>query len=229
MIDPTTLSTPLLFDACLRLGVGVRSAPAGLRPVRSGMLTYGRVRPAQHFGSVDVFLEAFERAEPGDVLVVDNGARVDEGCVGDLTILEARAAGLRGVLVWGLHRDTAELREIGFPVFSYGAVPMGPQRLDERSADALERARFGDWFATDEDVVLADDDGAIFVPAARAPELVAVAHEIHVTERRQAEEIRAGKTLRQSLQFSRFLSERERDPDRTFRQHLREVGGEIEE
>jgi len=229
VIDPTTLSTPLFFDACLRLGVASRSAPAGLRPVAPGMLVFGRVCPAQHFGSVDVFLEAFERAQPGDVLVVDNGARQDEGCVGDLTILEARAAGLRGVLVWGLHRDTPELRAIGFPVFSYGAVPMGPQRLDERSEDALSRARFGEHFATTEDVVLADEDGAIFAPAERAEEILAVAGEIRAVERRQAEEIKAGRTLRESVQFARFLAEREADPSRTFRQHLREVGGEIEE
>jgi regulator of RNase E activity RraA len=39
------------------------------------------VCPAQHAGSVDVFLEAFGTAAPGDVLVVDNGGRLDESCV----------------------------------------------------------------------------------------------------------------------------------------------------
>ena len=50
----------------------------------------GRALPARHSGSVDVFLEAFTAAQPGDVLVVDNGGRVDEACVGDLTVLEAQ-------------------------------------------------------------------------------------------------------------------------------------------
>jgi hypothetical protein len=54
--------------------------------------------------SVDVFLEAVRRGRPGDVLVVDNGGRADEACIGDLVVLEATAAGLAG-LVGGRVRD----------------------------------------------------------------------------------------------------------------------------
>jgi regulator of RNase E activity RraA len=42
----------------------------------------------------------------GDVLVVDNGGRLDEACVGDLVALEAKHAGVAGIAIWGLHRDT---------------------------------------------------------------------------------------------------------------------------
>ena len=67
-------------------------------------------------------------AAPGDVLVVDNGGRLDEACVGDLVVLEAQAASLEGMVVWGLHRDTGDIRAIGLPVFSLGARPNGPRR-----------------------------------------------------------------------------------------------------
>jgi hypothetical protein len=50
---------------------------------------------------VDIFLEALEGAAPGNVLVVDNGGRLDEACVGDLVVLEAQAAGLEGIVIWG--------------------------------------------------------------------------------------------------------------------------------
>lgn len=56
--------------------------------------------PARHHGSVDVFLEALRRAEQGDVLVIDNGGRSDEACIGDLAVLEAEAAGLAGLVAW---------------------------------------------------------------------------------------------------------------------------------
>ena len=102
----TDLSTPLVADACVRLGVPLRVAPPGIGAVVPGHRVAGRALPARHYGSVDVFLEAFGHAEPGDVLVVDNGDRTDEACVGDLVILEAAAVGLTGLVIWGLHRDT---------------------------------------------------------------------------------------------------------------------------
>ena len=105
----------------------------------------GRACPARHVGSVDILLEALETAAPGDVLVVDKGGQLDEACVGDLVVLEAQAAGLEGIVIWGLHRDTADIRTIGFPVFSLGAIPTGPQRLEVRLHDALESATMGDW------------------------------------------------------------------------------------
>ena len=161
------LSTPLVADACVRCGVPLRAAPTGIRAVVAGQRVAGRVLPARHYGSVDVFLEALGRAGAGDVLVIDNGGRTDEACVGDLAVLEARAAGVAGLVVWGLHRDTPELAAIGLPVFSYGSCPAGPGRLDEREPEALATARFGEHLASSGDIVFADDDGVVFVPAPR--------------------------------------------------------------
>lgn len=67
------------------------------------------------------------------MLVVDNGGRLDEASADDLVALEAQAAGMEGMVIWGLHRDTADIRAIGLPVFSLGAIPTGPLRLDARA------------------------------------------------------------------------------------------------
>src|SRR6201997_3037462 len=139
------LSTPLIADAALRLKIPVRISPPGIGPVTANQRLAGPVLPVRHFGSVDVFLEAMQSAHRGDVLVIDNGGRLDEGCIGDLTALEAKHHGLTGIIVWGAHRDTAELREIALSIFSYGACSSGPQRLDSRDALALHSARFGNF------------------------------------------------------------------------------------
>ncbi|MET9954824.1 RraA family protein [Streptomyces sp. NPDC006339] len=224
------LSTPLVADACVRLRVPLRAAPAGVRPVVPGHRVAGRALPVRHYGSVDVFLEAFTtHATPGDVLVIDNDGREDEACVGDLAVLEAQAAGLAGVVVWGLHRDTADLREIDLPVFSYGAHAPGPVRLDPRGPEALRTARFGAHTVGADDVVFADDDGVLFVAADRVDTVLDTAETIFRTERNQARRIRAGETLREQTRFDAYLRRRAEDPEYTFRQHLRGIGGAIEE
>ncbi|MYZ37220.1 MULTISPECIES: dimethylmenaquinone methyltransferase [unclassified Streptomyces] len=224
-----TLTTAHVADACIRARVPVRCAPPAVRSVVPGGRVVGRVAPARHAGSVDIFLEAFEQAAPGDVLVVDNGGRTDEACVGDLVVLEAGAAGLAGVVIWGLHRDTADIREIGLPVFSAGSTPTGPQRLDARSEGAVESATVGEWTVGHEDLVLGDDDGVLFVPADRAEDLFTLAESIRDTERRQAERIRSGVSLRSQVRFDTYLAARRQTPSLTFRDHLRAVGGAIEE
>jgi 4-hydroxy-4-methyl-2-oxoglutarate aldolase len=224
------LSTPLIADACVRLGLALRAASSGIEPVSAdGVHAAGRALPVQHFGSVDIIMEAMTDARKGDVLVIDNGGRKDEACIGDLTVLEAQACGLAAIVVWGCHRDTEELRNIRFPVFSCGTYPLGPTRLDPRSADALHFAHFGDFQVTKTDIVFADHDGVFFAPGENADEVISVARAVQKTERRQAKEIQSGNKLRDQLRFEKYLRKRKSDPSYTFRRHLREIGGAIEE
>ena len=223
------LSTPLIADAGLRLKIPLGISPPGIRPVAPNQRLAGPVLPVRHFGSVDVFLEAMEGAQPSQVLVIDNGGRLDEGCIGDLTALEAEHCGLAGIIVWGAHRDTPELRRIRLPIFSYGVCPSGPQRLDPRDPSALRSARFGNFLVEPGDVVLADDDGCLFAAAAHLDHLLRVAHEIRQRERHQAEAIKSGRSLREQLEFAQYLEKRTADPSYTFREHLRKISGAIEE
>src|SRR5215211_5778796 len=202
------LSTPLIADAALRLKIPFRITPPGIRPVTPNQRLAGPALPVRHFGSVDVFLEAMQGAHPGDVLVIDNGGRLDEGCIGDLTALEAETCGLAGIIVWGAHRDTPELQQIRLPIFSYGTWPSGPQRLDARDSSALQSARFRKFVVERSDIAFADDDGCLFVSAQHASNLLSAAYEIWERERRQAEAIKSGRSLREQLNFAQYLENR---------------------
>jgi len=221
-------TTPLLADGCLRAGVALRTAPAGIRSVIAGQRASGPARPVRHYGSVDVFLEAIARSQDGEILVIDNGGRQDEACIGDLTVLEARAGGLAGMIVWGAHRDTAELIRIGFPVFSYGALPAGPTRLDVRDDRAFGPVSFGGFEVAQGDLVFADEDGVLFVEAAKTARVLSAARSVYETERAQAEQVAAGRNLAVQLDLENFIAERAKNPQLTFREHLRRLKAAIE-
>jgi 4-hydroxy-4-methyl-2-oxoglutarate aldolase len=216
------VSTAACADACVQLGVPLRAMP--LLPVHREWRVDGPARPVLHKGSVDVFLEACESLHVGDVLIVDDGGRTDRACVGDLTALEVRGAGGAGIVVWGCHRDTGQLFEVDLPVFSLGARPNGPASVEDRSGPP----RLGVHPVDEGDVVVGDADGIVLVPVDRAEEIMTVAAEIQATEAGQADAAREGRSLREQLDFAGYLSERERDPSFTLRQHLRRRGGAIE-
>ena len=223
------LTTPHVADACVRTGVDVRCAPCELRALDASTWMVGRVRPARHYGSVDIFLEALEHASPGEALVIDNAGRRNEACIGDLIALETKLAGVAGMIIWGLHRDTKELLEIGLPIFSLGGCPTGPLRLDPREAGALVSARVGSWTVGTDDVAMGDANGVVFLPVARTEEIATMARSIRDTEGAQAAKMRRGTSLRAQLQFSEFLARRASNPAVTLREHLRRIGGAIEE
>ena len=185
----------------------------------------GRAIAVEHRGSVDVFLEAFGRATGGDVLVVDNGGRDDEGCIGDLVALEAANAGLAGIVIWGRHRDSAVLAMLPLGVWSTGTNPVGPAGV---RASAHAEVLVGDAPVSDGDLVVADEDGVLFVPAADAERVLDAAREIESAERRQAERARGGESLRVQLRFDEYLERRAADPGFTFRDHLRAISSHIE-
>ena len=77
--------------------------------------------------------------------------------------------------------------------------------------------------------MFADEDGVLFVASSAIEKVLEAAAAIRRTERAQAEQVKAGRNLRQQLRFSEFLSRRATDPGYSFRQHLRRIGGAIEE
>ena len=224
---PFTLATAAIADASIRLGVPIRTAPVSLVPLTPGVIFHGPARPITHLGSVDVLLETIDDAPAGSVMVIDNGGRHDEACVGDLMVLEAQLARLSAMVIWGRHRDTAQLREIGLPLFSLGSSSFGPRRVPP--AGRPMRSAYLDGAAvTDGDEVFGDDDGVLFLGPDRRAELLELAATIQQTESAQADRMRAGASLREQLDFAGYRRQQALDPGLTLRQHLLTRGNSIE-
>lgn len=220
----SNLTTPHLADGCLASGHPVRIAPAGIRPLAAGMRCFGRAMPLQHLGSIDIFFEAIEEMSEGDVLVVENDGRLDEACIGDIVVLEAKGAGAAGFVVWGCHRDSKELSEIGFPVFSLGTVPTGPnKRAPNRPDDVLTRATIGGNNVTRNDFVVADANGALFLAEDKLDEIISTAMHYRDLEATHLKRMREGAAYRDQTRFETYLARREKDPSYGFREHLKAI------
>src|SRR5687768_16284154 len=189
-------TTPFIVDACAQLSLPVRVGPFGLRCNFPGSLVSGPARPARHSGSVDVFLEAIAASKKGDMLVIDNGGRHDEGCIGDLVVGEAFMSGIAGIVCWGTHRDTAAIHAIGARVWSLGTCPNGPLELRKRSETALVAATVGPVTVTPDDYMFADDDGVAVVATANLSRVIEAAMDIATREGAQAERLMKGELLR---------------------------------
>jgi len=66
--------------------------------------------------------------QAGDILVIDGKADITCALMGSIMIHACKKMGFGGVILDAAHRDTEELLEMGFPVYSVGANPNGPTK-----------------------------------------------------------------------------------------------------
>lgn len=226
-LHETPLPTAAIADAAVRLQIEVPSAPSTMRMLVPGHPVMGPALPVAHEGSVDAFLAVIDDAAAGSVLVVDNGGRDDEACIGDLVALEAQQAGFAGIVIWGRHRDSAQLREIGLPIVSTGAHAYGPRRARESLME--DRAVvLGEVTVTSEDLIALDEDGVLVIGPHHRDEVLALAASIQEKEAEQADLMRAGVSLRRQLRFRDYRERQRAQPGLTLRDHVRAIGGAVE-
>jgi 4-hydroxy-4-methyl-2-oxoglutarate aldolase len=121
------------------------------------------VRTAQHDNLM--LHAAIYRAEPGDVIVVEAGD--DEMAVaGGNVCAVAQRRGVAGFVIDGVVRDVAESRANGFPLFARGLSPIPGGK--EGPGEINSAIRCGGITVNPGDLVVADEEGIVVVPGARA-------------------------------------------------------------
>ncbi|MET8802682.1 RraA family protein [Streptomyces sp. NPDC004546] len=115
---------------------------------------------------------AIHRAAPGSVVVVESGD-LDYALAGGNVCAVARRRGVAAFVADGLIRDLGEVRELAFPVFARGVIPIPGAK---KAVRPLNRAvRCGGVRVESGDVIVADEEGVVAVPASRAEEVLRAA------------------------------------------------------
>lgn len=190
------LSTTNVSDAADALGFRVWTY--GIRPmaerwgkvvgraVTVKMTAAGQTKTKHHLG-----MRAIAASQLGDVVVVDNGGRIDTSCWGGILANGAKMRGIGGVVIDGACRDLDDCIEADFPVFARGAVVATARgRIMEQDTNVL--IQFGGVQVRPGDVVMGDRSGVVVVPWERVDEVLDKAEELYEKEEAMIALIRSG-------------------------------------
>ncbi|MEE1824747.1 isocitrate/isopropylmalate family dehydrogenase [Streptomyces sp. BE20] len=192
------LDTASVSDALDSLGLpGVL---AGLAARVPGARTAGRAytvtyRPVDDTrGGFRNAANYLDEVPAGSFVVVDNGGSTACTNWGSLLTALARSRGARGTAVYGSARDVAEIRAAGYPLFSTGVTMVSGKNRVELDATGRD-VTIGEVTVRPGDVIVADDNGVLVVPAGQAVEVADRAERVEATEAAIAEAVAGGLRL----------------------------------
>jgi 3-hexulose-6-phosphate synthase/6-phospho-3-hexuloisomerase len=165
----------------------------GIKGVRPGLRFAGPAYTCRSLpGDWSKPVRAIDEAQVGDVIVID-AFGVGPAVWGELATQSAQRKGIAGVVIHGASRDTGEIRELGFPLFSLLQMPNAgePKGLGELNVPLHflgMNVRPGDW-------LVGDDDGVVVIPQESAPEWANRAMDVLEKENRLRADIVGGSSL----------------------------------
>jgi 4-hydroxy-4-methyl-2-oxoglutarate aldolase len=181
------LGPATVYEAAGRIG----SVDPGIKPLAPGIRILGPAFTVVCHPQDNLMLhKALQLAQPGDVLVASAGGHFHAGYWGGLMTTAAMAKGIAGLAIDGCVRDSAEIVQMGFPVFSRGSCMRGTTKGVLGKIN--HRVLFGEVLVHPGDLVLGDDDGMVVIPQAEIEKVLEAANRRVEAEKIKAEKLRKG-------------------------------------
>ena len=193
------LDTPGVSDALDKLGLpgqclGVAPLDNYSKVIVGPAFTVQYVSASVPPGTVGDFIED---VAPGDVVVIDNGGRTDCTVWGDIMTQYAGTRQIAATVIDGVCRDVNKALGDGYPIFSKGRfMRTGKDRVQVQSVN--QPVSIGTARVSARDIVVADANGVVIVPRARAAEVAACSRQIESIEADIRALITQGKTLKEA-------------------------------
>mgnify|MGYP000340706035 CR=1 FL=1 len=194
-VSATLVAEAASFQAAILADVaGRRGAMHGrigaLRPRMklAGPALTVEVRPGDNL----MIHAAIAMAQPGDVLVIDGKGDQTAALMGTIMMTACRQVGIAGVVIDGAVRDSLEIDEMDFPVFSVGTNPNGPTKnVGGRIGHPVT---VGGVTVHPGDFVIGDADGVVVIERDKIASLIPLAEKKVADESARIAAIQAGDT-----------------------------------
>ncbi len=192
------VTTSQISDALMRL-TGKNGVLLGIKPIGNfksiGKATTVKTS-ANDWGTV---IKGIYEAEKGDVLVISSDN--DNTAVwGELASTAANLQGISGTVISGASRDSAGIKNLGYPVFSRNVVPNAGNPLAEGEINI--RIECGNVSINPGDIIMGDECGVICVPEEIALDVLKEAHNIINKENELAAQLKQGESFLELLEIN---------------------------
>jgi 4-hydroxy-4-methyl-2-oxoglutarate aldolase len=163
----------------------------GLRPIQDGVRVGGSAVTVLCWPGDNLMIHAaVEQCRPGDLLVVTTSSPCTDGLFGELLATSLSSRGVRGLVTTTGVRDVADLRAMGFPVWSAAVSAQGSVKATAGAVNVP--IVVGEQVVRAGDVVVADDDGVVCVPRERIKQVLDASQARVEKEEAAREAFRAG-------------------------------------
>jgi len=194
-----TLGTSTLFEAS---GLSTSAADAAIRPIWAGASVAGPAYPLECAPGDNLSIHiAMEQAPRGSILVISTSGFV-AGYWGEVLTVAAEAAGIAGLVIDGGVRDIAALTARRFAVFSRGISMRGTIKASAPSVG--QPISFTGTPVAAGDLVVADDDGVLVIPAAHAERCLAQGQLRADKEARMMQALQGGQSTLELMGLTRW-------------------------